>query len=293
MLQRSPTYIVSMPANDKFHTISRKVLPDKVAYSMTRAKNVALHVGMYQLSQAQPGVVRKTIRELTKKQLPDDFEVDVHFKPSYNPWDQRLCLVPNGDLFRAIRHGEASVVTDHIERFDRTGILLTSGKHLDADIIVTATGLNLLVLGGMTLSMDGEPVRLPDTMAYKGMMLSGIPNFALVVGYTNASWTLKADLVCEYVIRLLRHMESSGTRVCVPQHDPTQPEEPFLDFAAGYVLRSVDQFPKQGAKAPWRLKMNYYWDVLLLRHQSIHDDVMIFTNPGSDHVEAVLTQRTA
>ncbi len=293
MLQRTPTFVVSLPQHDPLTSTVGKVLPSKVSYALARAKNVATHVGSYQFAQRQPKVTRKLIRSAMVRQLPEDFDVDLHFNPPYDPWDQRLCVVPNGDLFKALRHGRASIVTDHIDRFDATGILLKSGEHLEADIIVTATGLNLLALGGLEFSVDGEPRPLPSLMAYKGMMLSGLPNFAFIVGYTNASWTLKADLVCEYVVRLLKHLERTGTRVCVAERDPAMPEEPFLDFAAGYVLRAVDAFPKQGAKAPWRLKMNYYRDVVLLRHQSVTDDVVRFTNPVGTPASSTAGRRSA
>jgi cation diffusion facilitator CzcD-associated flavoprotein CzcO len=204
--------------------------------------------------------------------------VDTHFKPRYQPWDQRLCLVPDGDLFRAIRRGQVSVVTDEIEGFTGSGITLASGRQLDADIIVTATGLNLLLIGGMSLSVDGEPVDLPDRLAYKGMMISGVPNFAFTVGYTNASWTLKADLVSEYVCRLLRYMDARGYRQCVPENDdPTLQTRPLLDFAAGYVQRSVHKLPKNGSRAPWQLGMNYAQDLLTLRHGRIRDSAMRFS----------------
>jgi monooxygenase len=276
MLQRSPTYIVALPGVDRLANGLRRVLPSKAAYSLTRAKNVLLTSAFYQLCQRYPAMMKPVIRRGVQRQLPDGYAVDTHFNPTYNPWDQRLCLVPDGDLFRAIRHGRASIVTDTIEAFTPTGIKLTSGAELEADIIVTATGLNLLAFGGLQLTVNGQPVHLPDTMAYKGMMLSGVPNFAYIVGYTNASWTLKADLVCEYVCRLLVHMHTEGYDVCVPERDPSVAEEPFMDFAAGYVLRSIDQFPKQGERAPWRLRMNYLRDVLTLRHGSI-DEAMRFT----------------
>ncbi len=276
MLQRSPTYIVSLPGVDRVAQRLRARLPGRAAYAVTRWKNVLVSTGLYQLSRRRPDLMRALIRKGTVKQLPDGYDVDTHFKPAYNPWDQRLCLVPDGDLFRAIRRGDVDVVTDHVETFTEHGIRLRSGRRLDADVVVTATGLNLLAFGGMDLVVDGRPVHLPQTMAYKGMMLSGVPNFAYVVGYTNASWTLKADLVSEYVCRLLTRMERDGRRVCVPERDPEVAEEPFLDFASGYVQRSIDAFPKQGAKAPWRLRMNYLRDVVALRHGRLDDGAMRF-----------------
>jgi cation diffusion facilitator CzcD-associated flavoprotein CzcO len=205
------------------------------------------------------------------RQLPDGFDVDRHFKPPYDPWDQRLCVVPDGDLFEALREGKASVVTDRVETFTESGIRLASGEELEADVIVTATGLNLLPLGGVELVVDDRTVELPKTMAYKAMMLSDVPNYAFAMGYTNASWTLKADLTSEYVCRLLEHMDRRGHRVAVPHRDPDVDEEPLLDFKAGYVLRSLDQFPKQGSRTPWRVHQNYAKDVVSLRHGPVTD----------------------
>jgi cation diffusion facilitator CzcD-associated flavoprotein CzcO len=221
--------------------------------------------------------VKRLIRKQAIDQLPAGYDVDTHFRPTYDPWDQRLCLAPDGDLFRAIRHGDASVVTDRIVRFTPSGLLLESGAELPADVVVTATGLNLKAFGGAELSIDGAAVHLPDTMAYKGMLLSGVPNFAFTVGYTNASWTLKADLVAQYVVRLLRHLDATGTTVFVPEREPDVKAEPFLDFAAGYVLRSLHQFPKQGSRTPWRLRQNYLRDVVTLRHGKVTDDAITFT----------------
>ncbi len=286
MLQRSPTYIVSLPGVDKLAVSLRKVLPEPLAYAVTRAKNVAVSTGIYQLSQRRPKLVRRLIRAGTQRQLPPGYEVDVHFKPAYNPWDQRLCLVPDGDLFRVICNGKASVVTDHVKTFTETGIELESGATLDADIVVTATGLNLVAFGGAQLSVDGREVSLPETMAYKGMMLSDVPNFAFIVGYTNASWTLKADLVCEYVCRLLAHMRRQGFDAAMPERDPAVAEEPFLDFQAGYVLRALERFPKQGSRAPWRLRQNYLRDVVTLRRGSV-EEAMRFTRRSARDLPAL------
>ncbi|HEY1918836.1 MAG TPA: NAD(P)/FAD-dependent oxidoreductase [Streptosporangiaceae bacterium] len=280
MLQRSPTYIVTVPAVDPLANRLRKLLGDRLSYPVTRWKNVALTTAVYQLSRRKPKLMRKLIRAGVARQLPAGYDVDTHFNPVYQPWDQRLCLVPDGDLFKAIKRGQASVVTDRITTFTETGIELASGEHLDADIIVTATGLNLMLLGGMTLTVDGQPVVAPQTMAYKGMMLSGVPNFAFTIGYTNASWTLKADLVSEYICRLLAHMDARGYRQCMPvENDPSMPKRPLMDFMAGYVLRSIDQLPKSGSKAPWRLGMSYAQDVLTLRYGKIDDTVMQFSTP--------------
>jgi monooxygenase len=281
MLQRSPTFIISQPSLDPMADVLRKTLPEKTAAKLIRARYLSMHIGFYEFCRRRPKEARRLLRKLLERQLPDDVAFDEHFKPKYEPWDQRLCLVPSGDLFKALRTHKVDMVTDNIESFTPKGIELQSGKELEADIVVTATGLNLLAFGGAQLAIDGVDVKLSETMAYKGMMLSGIPNFAFVVGYTNASWTLKADLVCEYVVRLLEHMDRKNLRVCEPVKDPGVAEEPFLDFAANYVLRSVDQFPKQGSVAPWRLKMNYFVDRKNLRKASIHDDAMTFYNPES------------
>jgi len=278
MLQRSPTYIASLPAEDPVAGRLRRILPAKAVYRLVRWKNVLLQTSFYQLSRRRPETVKKLIRRGVERALPPGYDVDKHFKPRYNPWDQRMCLVPNGDLFAAIREGSAAVVTDTIEAFTERGIKLDSGEELEADVIVTATGLNLLFLGGVELVVDGEPVDLPRTMTYKGMMLSGVPNCAFTVGYTNASWTLKADLTSEYVCRLLAHMDAHGYAKSVPEiTDPTVEEAPLLDFTSGYVLRSLDQFPKQGSKEPWRLRQNYVFDLRAIRRGPIDDGAMQFS----------------
>nr|MBA2750975.1 NAD(P)/FAD-dependent oxidoreductase [Actinomycetota bacterium] len=280
MLQRSPTYILAMPDEDPIANALKRVLPERAAYPIVRWKNVALAILVYQASQRLPRQIRRVLRSLVRRQLPADYSVDSHFKPRYDPWDQRLCLVPNGDLFETLRAGNASMVTDEIDTFTERGLALRSGEELEADVIVTATGLNLLAFGGVQLAVDGEDVHLPDTMAYKGMMLSGVPNFAYTIGYTNISWTLKADLVAEHVCRLLNHMYASGNRQMVPERrDPEVTEMPFIDFEAGYVLRSLDQFPKQGSKPPWRLNQNYPIDLVALRHGTVADDQLRFSSP--------------
>ncbi|MFQ6396132.1 flavin-containing monooxygenase [Nocardia sp. KC 131] len=282
MLQRSPTYILSAPTEDVVATKLRALLGARRAYAITRWKNVAISTLIYQLSQRKPEMMRKFIRTQTVGQLPEGYDVDTHFKPDYGPWDQRLCLVPDGDLFGSIRAGDASVVTDRIDRFTPNGLRLESGAELAADIVVTATGLRLLALGAIELVVDGHAVALPETMSYKGMMLGGVPNFAFTIGYTNASWTLKADLVGEFVCRLLRHMDTKGYDQCTPRPDPSINRAPLLDFQAGYVLRAIEQFPKAGSRAPWRLGMNYAQDVVTLRHGRIEDGVLRFTaRPGA------------
>ncbi len=282
MLQRSPTYIASLPAEDPIANGLRKRLPEKAVYTIVRWKNVLVQSLFYQLSRRRPKLVKKLVRRGVERALPAGYDIDKHFKPKYNPWDQRMCLVPNGDLFKAIRDGKATVVTDTIERFTEDGIRLNSGEQLEADVIVTATGLNLLFLGGMELVVDGEPVDIAKKMAYKGMMLSGVPNCAFTVGYTNASWTLKADLTSEYVCRVLAHMDSHGYRKSVPElSDPSVTEMPLLDFTSGYVQRSLHEFPKQGSKEPWKLRQNYVLDIRTIRRGPVDDGAMRFSNPAA------------
>ncbi|WP_188779708.1 flavin-containing monooxygenase [Marmoricola endophyticus] len=276
MLQRSPTYIMPLPARDPVARRLGKVLPAKAAHHVNRWRSVLQQSALYAMSRWKPDRVRALVRRLNVAALPAGYDVDTHFKPRYDPWDQRLCVVPDGDLFRAIRDGDATVVTDTIERFTPKGIALTSGEELDADVVVTATGLNLKPLGGVTLAVDGEPVSLPDTMAYKAMLLSGVPNFVFTIGYTNASWTLKADLVCDYVVRLLQHLDATGKRSFTPQRQAGVEERPLLDFAAGYVLRAVDEFPRSGDRAPWMLKQNYLRDAVTMRRTPVDDDAMQF-----------------
>jgi cation diffusion facilitator CzcD-associated flavoprotein CzcO len=277
MLQRSPSYIMTLPKQDPIANGLQRLLPDSAAYALTRRMNIARQRLIYRLSMRHPQVVRHAIRALTKAQLPADYPVDTHFKPRYNPWEERLCAVPDGDFFRAIREGQASVVTDRIARFTPGGILLESGRELAADIIVTATGLNLRAFGGMQLSLDGAAVAWNETMAYKSMMLSGIPNFAFAFGYTNSSWTLKVDLVCEHLCRMLAHMDATGSGTVVPvAEDPTLETRPFLDFQAGYVQRGVGAFPRQGSHGPWTVEMNYDADRRRLRHGPVEDAALRF-----------------
>ena len=277
MLQRSPTYILSIPSEDPIANGLVRLLGARAAYPITRWKNVALSTLVYQASQRWPRFMRSVFRRGVQHNLPEGYDVDTHFNPRYGPWDQRLCLVPDGDLFRALSAGAASIVTDRVERFTARGVRLASGEELEADIIVTATGLNLQVLGGLELTVDGEPVSFPDRLAYKGMMISRVPNLAFTIGYTNASWTLKADLVAEFVCRLLAHMDRHGYRQCVAvDDDPTIERRPLLDFAAGYVQRSVHLFPKGGSRAPWRLGMSYAHDMVSLRHRGLEDGALRF-----------------
>ena len=281
MLQRSPTYVISLPSRDALAEALRRRLPAKAAYSVVRWKNVLLGVANFQLSRRTPGLVKKLLRRAAKGKLPVGYDIDRHFSPRYNPWDQRLCVIPDGDLFEAVSAGRASVVTDTIDTFTEHGIRLTSGEELPADIVVTATGLNLLALGGMTVAVDGAEVDLAGTVAYKGMMLSGVPNFAMTIGYTNASWTLKADLVATYVCRLLRHLDATGQQIVTPVAPASGELVPIIDLKSGYVLRSVDQLPKQGATAPWRLHQNYPRDVLLMRHGRLTDEGVRFSRAAA------------
>ncbi len=277
MLQRSPSYMVAMPAVDPIADFVRRYLPTGLAYSVVRWKNVILGSLFFNLSRRRPTFMKKLLRKGVIKQLPEGYDVDTHFKPRYNPWDQRMCLVPNADLFEAIGNGTASIVTDQVDTFTETGIRLAGGDELEADVIVTATGLNMLVFGGLDLSVDGEDIEMPQTMAYRGTMLSGVPNFAYSIGYTNASWTLKCDLTCQYVCRLLNHMLERGYDSCTPvNNDPAVSTEPLLDFSSGYVQRSIHLFPRNGSKAPWKLRQSYPRDVLALRYGQLEDGTLRF-----------------
>jgi cation diffusion facilitator CzcD-associated flavoprotein CzcO len=278
MLQRSPTYVMPVPERDALALRLRRLLGDRLAYRIARRKNIAMQRAVYGISKRYPGAVRRLIRKVNERQLAGSgTDVDVHFKPKYDPWDQRLCAVPNGDMFRALRHGKASIVTDAIDTFTPTGVRLASGEELEADLIVTATGLNLLAFGGIELAVDGSAVSLPDTVAYKGLMLSGVPNFVFAIGYTNASWTLKVDLVCEYFCRLLGELDRRGADACAAElTDPQMELQPLLDFKAGYVLRALDTLPKQGEESPWHLAQNYAKDSRYLLEGEIDDEPMRF-----------------
>jgi monooxygenase len=282
MLQRSPSYVTTLPSEDPLAKPIRRVLPDRLAFGLIRWKNIAAQIAFYQVSQRRPALVKRALRRLNALQLPAGYDVDTHFAPRYDPWDQRFCIVPDGDLFKAIRAGTAAVATDRIVTFTESGIELASGTELPADIIVTATGLTLLIFGGVALTVDRRPVDLPKAMVYKGMMLEGVPNLAFALGYTNASWTLKADLTGRYVGRLLDHMERRGAVQCLPRNDdPTVEPRPLLDFDAGYVVRALAEMPKAGSKAPWRVYMNYVADLLTIRFGRVDDGVMRFTGPDA------------
>ena len=278
MLQRSPTYIGSLPEVDPFTVRMNKTLPAKPAYVVNRWKSIIFQSAQYQIARRFPKLFAKSLRTMAQRRLPEGYDYDKHFTPSYKPWDQRVCVAPNGDLFKAIRKGKADVVTDTIETFTATGIKLASGEELDADIIVTATGLNMQLFGGAAIQRNGVPVELNETMAYKAMMLTGLPNMAFTVGYTNASWTLKADLVSEFVCRVLNHMDTHGFDTVVPEHPGDSVDEALLmDFTPGYILRALDRLPKAGHRAPWRLKQNYLSDLRMIRHGRVDDEALQFT----------------
>jgi cation diffusion facilitator CzcD-associated flavoprotein CzcO len=278
MLQRSPTYIASLPDRDPVANWMRARLPPRAAYSATRWKNVLFGMAFYSYCRRYPAHAKRFLVGEAAKQMRG-VDIETHFTPSYKPWDQRMCLVPNGDLFKAVREGRADVVTDHIDAFTERGIRLRSGRELEADLVVTATGLKLKFLGGIDIEVDGRRPDLPRSMVYKGMMCSDVPNLAWAIGYTNASWTLKCDLTSEYVCRLLRYMDARGyRRVCARRDDPSVSEMPLLDFTSGYVQRAIDELPKQGSRAPWRLYQNYALDRATLRHGPIADRSLEFSS---------------
>lgn len=280
MLQRSPSYVVSRPAEDKIANWLRRRLPDRAAYVLARWKNVLTGTFFYSLARKRPELFKWMVAKGVRKNLGEKYD-SKHFTPPYNPWDQRLCFAPDADLFDEIRNGRVSIVTDQIDTFTEEGLLLKSGERLDADIIVTATGLVLRLFSGMQLAVDGASVEMPKTFVYKGMMFSDIPNLAFAVGYTNASWTLKCDLTAEYVCRLLNHMDHHGYNVCTPRvNDPDIGEEPVIDFNSGYVLRALHTLPRQGSKTPWRLHQNYMKDLRMMRYGRLDDGTMEFRASG-------------
>ena len=278
MLQRSPSYVGALPAVDPVALRANKWLPAKVAHFVNRAKAVTFSTAQYQLSQRYPGYMRKTLLTMAQHRLPEGYDVERHFGPSYNPWDQRLCLAPNGDLFKTIRNGQADVVTDTIDRFTATGIRLASGAELDADIIVTATGLNLQLFGGAKISRNGQSIDPGQRLAYRALMLEGLPNAAFTFGYVNASWTLKADLVSEYVCRLLNYMAEHGYDTVVPQTPGDDVERlPFTEMSSGYFGRAMNLLPRRGSRGPWQIRHNYLWDINALRRSNIDDPALHFT----------------
>lgn len=288
MLQRSPTYVVSRPAEDKIANTLRKYLPATWAYNLTRLKNTALQGFMYNKTRKEPEQVKQRLLKMMSEHL-DQKTIDEHFTPDYNPWDQRLCLIPDADLYKALNEGRANVVTEHIDRFTETGILLKSGEELEADVVVTATGLELTVLSNVEFSVDNEKVEWPDKFAYKGMLYSDVPNMAQTFGYINASWTLRADLTAEYVCRLLKRMDELGTRQVTPRlrpEDEGMPTAPWIDdFSAGYMQRSMHKFAKQGT-GPWRNTQNYALDKKMVHKAPIDDDALVFENPKDGSTKA-------
>ncbi len=280
MLQRSPTYVISAPEKDRIANFLRHIMPAMWAYRLSRWKNVGFMTYIYQLSQRFPNFVKKGIIKKASKQLGADFDVDTHFTPRYRPWEQRMCLIPDADMFEAIKSGRASVVTDQIDTFTEKGIQLKSGKLLEADIIVTATGLAMQAFGGMELTVDKQRVDPGQVLAYKGVMMSGVPNFASVFGYINASWTLKADLICNYVCRLLNFMDRKGVRQVTPNPVGESAAAPFVEnFSSGYIQRALASWPRQGQKKPWRVYQNYFRDTISLKWTRVDDEGLDFSNP--------------
>jgi monooxygenase len=281
MLQRSPSYVFSLPTQDAVVRSLRRWFPARIANRLARMKNVVVSTAFFQLARRRPRFAAKHLIAMAQKQLPPGFDIARHFTPRYNPWDQRVCVVPDGDLFKAIRAGTVSVVTDAIESFTADGIDLKSGTHLRADVVVAATGLKLNQLGDIDIEVDGVRTDLSRSMSYRGIMFSGIPNLAYAFGYTNASWTLKAELGAKYVCRLINHMDSHRNAIAVPRRDPSVSEQPLIDFTSGYVVRSRDALPKQGSRRPWKLYQNYFLDALALRFGRIDDGVLEFARPGA------------
>ena len=281
MLQRSPTYIVTTPSEDATANWLHRHLPTKLAHRMARWKSILFGIYFYNLARRRPAFTKQAIMQLVQQELGPDYDVETHFAPRYDPWDQRLCLVPDADLFAAIRSGKVSVVTDHIATFTETGIQLRSGQELTADIIVTATGLNLRLMNGVQLVVDGAPMELSRTMSYKGMMYSDMPNLASALGYINASWTLRSELTANYVCRLLSYMDRHGYTQCTPRRpDGSIADKPVLDLTSGYVQRAIDTLPRQGSRKPWKIYQNYARDLLSVRFSRVNDRTMEFTRRG-------------
>jgi cation diffusion facilitator CzcD-associated flavoprotein CzcO len=293
MLQRSPTYMVSRPSEDGIANFLRRVLPSKLAYGIVRWKNVLLQMIFFKLARKRPAKVREKLLDEVRKLLPEGYDVATHFTPRYNPWDQRLCLVPDADMFEAVAKGSAEIVTGEIERFTGEGIRLKDGRALEADIVVTATGLKLQLASDIAFTVDGERRDLSKTLSYRGMMFSDMPNLSYSFGYTNASWTLKADLTGGYLTRLLNHLEKTGTEIAVPVREPGVEEVPFLDFTSGYVQRSLDILPKQGSKKPWKLHQNYALDMVSLKFAPVEDGVIRFLQRGAEAECAPAREREA
>ena len=289
MLQRSPSYIISLPAVDPIAGLLGRVLPKRLAYSIVRWRNVMLTLAIYNFSRRRPAAMKRLIRRLVARRLPPGFDVDTHFNPRYEPWDQRMCVVPDNDLFDAISDGRASVVTDRIETLTETGLALASGSELEADLIVTATGLEMVPFGGMRLSVDGSEVDPGAALAYRGMQVSGVPNMAFAFGYTNQSWTLGADLTCEHVCKLLEHMDRRGYTACTPRNrDPGLTAVPFADLTSGYILRAIEQFPRQGSRDPWQREQNHVRNRRSMRRAPIDDPALEFSRTAPAPVDPAL-----
>ncbi|MCB9586138.1 MAG: NAD(P)/FAD-dependent oxidoreductase [Polyangiaceae bacterium] len=285
MLQRSPSYVINVPQQDKISNKLREYLPEQAVYSMARVRNVLLSMTLFNFARRYPKQARRLLMGRVKKALEGSVDLS-HFSPKYNVWDERLCAVPDGDMFDALKSGKASVVTDQIERFTQGGILLKSGEEIPADIIVTATGLELQVLGGSELTKDGEPVKVAEKYYYKGAMLQDVPNLAMVFGYTNSSWTLKADLILDYFCRVMNHMQKSGQQVCTPTADGSVEDGgPFLNLNSGYVKRALHLMPRQGAGKPWKLYQNYVLDYVMMKLTKLDDGALSFSNPVSRGTE--------
>ncbi len=300
MLQRSPSYIMALPQDDPMVNLLRKFLPETWVYRITRTRNIAFTSMMYNYCKKFPNSARYLIQKLVKKEVGDDVDMK-HFTPTYNPWDERLCAVPDGDLFKALANGKASIVTDHIDHFTENGIQLTGGETLPADIIITATGLEVQLFGKMKLIIDGQPFDAHEKMVYRGVLLEDLPNAGMVFGYTNASWTLKADLISEWVCRLLNHMDTIGKQVVMPHNFDSRVEHrPFVDMQSGYVQRAMDKAPQQGSKLPWKLYQNYALDLATLRFGKIDDETLVFSDPlvsrlktGNTTISPILEKESA
>ena len=295
LLQRSPTYVVAYPDVDRIANLLRRLLPARLAYDLTRRKNVAFQQWVYRQTRTKPAKVKEKLLAMVRKELGPDYDVDTHFTPAYNPWDQRLCLLPNGDLFEAIRAGKVSMVTDRLDTFTETGVKLASGQELSADIIVTATGLQLVTPGETSFVVDGTPLDFSRTWTYKGFSCSGVPNFASVFGYINASWTLRSDLICEYVCRLLNHMRRTETAMCVPrlrETDRSMAERPFITgFSPGYMQRVMHWFPRQGDREPWINPQNYARDRKMFLTGPLEDGVMTFSTSQPNRQSSIVNRQ--
>lgn len=283
MLQRSPTYIMNLPNNSDLFFTLKKVLPESWAYKITRRRNIILNIFIFWACRAFPGTMKKLFMKGAASQLPEGYDVEKHFNPNYKPWDQRLCVVPDGDLFESVKQGKATVVTEKIDHFNTAGIVLHSGEKLEADIIIVATGLKIKILGGADIKIDGKVIDPHESMVYKGMMISGVPNFAIAFGYTNAPWTLKTDLTANYMCKLFNHMDRKGYSSVVPKKDPSMEVIPFLNINSGYVERAQTLLPQQGAKRPWRVYQNYFKDMMATRFGKVEDGVLEFDSKINDY----------